>query len=170
MPPSKTAVTPRLLLPLLLLTAAAPPRPRIVAASGQWAALQQGLTCEAATAALRPALKDRPQARASIAFDAASGRRHGEFAARLSKTPRDGASVVLHIDDQAFLLVARGDMAWSRGPVQETAIIAALRMGGGMRVEARSPGGGRIVDRFVVAGAATAIDAAAACAATFVRR
>lgn len=66
--------------------------------------------------------------------------------------------------DTPFLLVARGAWAWSRGPAQEAAIIAALRIAPGMRIEARSPGGGRFVDRFDLNGAPTAIDAAAACA------
>ena len=77
---------------------------------------------------------------------------------------------MMYVGDMPFLLVARGDMAWSRGPAQDEAIIAALRIAGGMRVEARSPGGGRIVDRFDVSGAPLAIDAAAACAAALANR
>jgi hypothetical protein len=72
---------------------------------------------------------------------------------------------MLHVGNQPYLLLSRGDMAWSRGPKQEQAIIAAMRSNGGMRIEARSPGGGRIVDRYSLDGAALAIDAAAACAA-----
>ena len=105
-----------------------------------------------------------PPARASLAFDA-GGPRHGQFAARISRVPRAGAAVMLHVGDQPFLLMSQGDMAWSRGPKQEQAIIAAMRSSGGMRVEARSPGGGRIVDRYSLSGAPSAIDAAAACAA-----
>ena len=63
-----------------------------------------------------------------------------------------------------FLLVARGAIAWSRGPAQEAAIIAAMRSAGGMRIEGRSAGG-RFIDRYALDGAPTAIDAAAACAA-----
>lgn len=77
---------------------------------------------------------------------------------------------MLHIGETPFLLVARGDMAWSRGPAQDEAIIMAMRTAGGMRVEARSPGGGRIVDRFDLSGAPLAIDAAAACAAALANR
>ena len=84
--------------------------------------------------------------------------------------PRGGATVMLHIGDQPFLLMNQGDMAWSRGPGQEQAIIAAMRRSGGMRIEARRPGGRRIVDRYSLSGAPLAIDAAAACAAALVNR
>lgn len=146
-------------LPVLLAIS-----PAIVAADGQWAALSQGRTCEAATRTLGVVYKDRLPARASLSFDA-GGPRHGQFTARMSRIPRAGATVMLHVGDQLFLLISQDDMAWSRGPKQEAAIIAAMRTNNGMRVEARSPGGGRIVDRFSLAGAPLAIDAAAACAA-----
>ena len=149
----------------LLLFAA----PTVVAADGQWAALATGRTCEAAARSLGPVHKDRQPARASLSFDA-GGPRHGQFAARLSRVPRPGASVMLHVGDAPFLLMSRGDMAWSRGPAQEQSIIAAMRANGGMRVEARSPGGGRIVDRYSLEGAPLAIDAAAACAAGLANR
>jgi hypothetical protein len=156
---------------LLVLIGAAPAAaaPRIVAARGQWAALFEGRTCEAASRSLRPALKDRPQARASLSFDA-GGPRRGQFSVQLSRAPRPGASVMLTVGDAPFLLMVVGDRAWSRGPGQEAAIIEAMRKSGGMRVEARSPGGGRIVDRYSLDGAPLAIDAAAACAAALANR
>ncbi|WP_294122135.1 hypothetical protein [Sphingomonas sp.] len=143
--------------------------PSIVAADGQWATLSQGRTCEAAAKSVGATIKDRPPARASLAFDA-GGPRHGQLAVRLSRLPRPGATVMLTIGDQPFLLMSQGDMAWSRGPKQEQAIIAAIRSNSGMRVEARSPGGGRIVDRYSLDGAPLAIDAAAACSVTLVNR
>ena len=143
--------------------------PAIVAAEGQWATLSQERTCEAAARSLGPVYKNRPPARASMSFDA-GGPRHGQFAARLSRMPRPGASVMLHVGTTPFLLMNQGDMAWSRGPAQEQAIIAAMRASGGMRIDARSPGGGRIVDRYSLAGAPLAIDAAAACAAGLANR
>jgi hypothetical protein len=138
--------------------------PAVVGADGQWAALSQGRTCEAAARSLGVVHKGRPPARASLSFDR-GGPRRGQFAARLSRVPRAGATVMLHVGDQPFLLMSQGDMAWSRGPKQEQAIITAIRVSGGMRIEARSPGGGRIVDRYSLDGAPLAIDAAAACAA-----
>ena len=143
--------------------------PIIVAADGQWAALREGGTCEAAVRSIGVVHKNRLPARASLSFDA-GGPRRGQFAVRLSRMPRPGATVMLHVGDQPFLLMSQGDVAWSRGPKQEQAIIAAMRKSGGMRVEARSPGGGRIVDRYSLAGAPLAIDAAAACAAALANR
>lgn len=143
--------------------------PFIVAADGQWAALSQERTCEAASRSVGTVYKDRPPARASLSFDA-GGPRHGQFTARLSRVPRPGASVMLHVGDTPFLLMTQGDIAWSRGPAQEQAIIAAMRASGGMRIEARSPGGGRIIDRYSLDGAPLAIDAAAACAAALANR
>lgn len=137
--------------------------PAIIAADGQWAVLSQDRTCEAAARSLGPVPKGLP-ARASVSFDA-GGPRHGQFSARLSQVPRPGASVMLTIGDQPFLLMSQGDQVWSRGPRQEQAIIAAMRSAGAMKVEARSSGGGRIVDRYSLDGAPLAIDAAAACAA-----
>ena len=152
------------MIALMLVMASA-----IIAADGQWATLQQGRTCEAASRSLGVVYKERPPARASLSFDA-GGPRRGQFAARLSRVPRAGATVMLHVGDQPFLLVSQGDMAWSRGPRQEQAIIAAMRRNGGMRVDARSSGGGRIVDRYSLDGAPLAIDAAAACASTLANR
>ena len=146
---------------MLGLTAATEP-PGVVAAAGQWAALRTVGQCDAATLSLLPASKSRARGRASLTFDRRA--RHGQFAAALSK-PAAGGTAMLTIDDQPFLLVARGATAWSRGPAQEAAIIAALRRASRMRIEARTARGVRFIDRYALAGAPTAIDAAAACAA-----
>jgi hypothetical protein len=69
---------------------------------------------------------------------------------------------MLTIANQPFLLIARGNNAWSRGPLQEQAIIAALRGAGDMRVDARDLAGRRFVDPYSLDGAPTAVDAAAA--------
>ena len=151
-----------------LVAGAASSQPvRTVAAAGRWAALKGPAHCEAASLALRSANRTRAQGRASLSFDRA---RLGELAVRLSRPARPGASVILTIGDTPFLLVARGATAWSRGPAQETAIVAAMREAGGMRVEARSIGGARFIDRYLLDGAPTAIDAAAACATTLANR
>ncbi len=72
---------------------------------------------------------------------------------------------MLRIDSQPFLLVSRANDAWSDGPLQEQAIMAALRSANGMSVESRDASGGRFVDPYSVDGAPTAIDAAAAACA-----
>jgi hypothetical protein len=46
--------------------------------------------------------------------------------------------------------------------LQEQAIISAARNGGAMRIEARDQGGNRFVDPYLLDGAPTAIDSAAA--------
>lgn len=153
----------------MFLSAPLAAAPVIVAADGHWASLREGPTCEAAAQSLGQIYKDRPPARVSLSFDA-GGPRHGQFAARLSRVPRPGATVMLHVGSQPFLLMSQADMAWSRGPKQERAIIAAMRKSGGLRVEARRQGGGRIADRYSLDGAPLAIDAAAACAAALANR
>jgi len=145
-----------------LLLIAGPAGAQVLAAGGSWAALQRpGGTCEAIARSELLAPKGEEQARVAIAFDR-SGRRHGQLHARLSRPARGGAHAMLTIGTDQFLLVTRGSDAWSRGPAQEQAIIDAVRGGGRMRVEARDAGGARFVDPYVLDGAPTAIDAAAA--------
>ena len=133
----------------------------VLYANGAWAAIDRGVVCEAATRSLRLAEKGKVQALAGFSFTP-DRRRWGEFYSRLSRVSRSGSSAILKIGDQPFLLVVRGDWAWSRGPLQEQAIIAAARNGGAMRIEARDQGGNRFVDPYLLDGAPTAIDSAAA--------
>lgn len=133
----------------------------VIHASGHWAALDRGIACEAATRSLRIAGEGRAQARAGFAFDVA-GPRNGQFYARLSREVRPGSSVMLTVGARPFMLVGRGGWAWSRSPAQDSAIIAAARAAGGMRIQARDRSGRRFTDRYLLDGAATAIDAAAA--------
>ena len=154
---------PHLFLIFLTLVGAAP-APRIVASAGRWAALAGARQCDAASLSVLPASTSRAQGRASLAFD--GRRRLGQFSAVLSKPIAPGAGAMLTIDDEPFLLVARGSLAWSRGPGQEAAIIAGLRRATRMRIEGRTPRGTRFIDRYDLSGAPTAIDAAAACVAS----
>jgi hypothetical protein len=133
----------------------------IVFAGGGWAAIDRGGTCEAMSRSVRIAAKGKVQAIVSLAFSA-DRRSWGELRARLSRVPRPGSSVMLNVGGRPFLLVDRGNWAWSRGPLQERAIMDAMRSGSGMRIEARDQGGRRFSDPYVLAGAPTAIDAAAA--------
>lgn len=149
------------LLALLGLAGSADARDSIISANGAWAAIDRGSACEALARSVRVAARGKVQGVVGIAFSP-DHRRWGEFHARLRRLPRVGASVMLRIDNQPFLLVARGDMAWSDGPQQEQAIIAALRDAARMTVESRDQAGRRFVDYYATAGAPTAIDAAAA--------
>lgn len=69
-------------------------------------------------------------------------------------------NVRLSVGDKRFDLVAKGRNAWGADARQDAAILAALRSAGRMSVSARSAKGGTFTDRYVLAGAATAIDAA----------
>jgi hypothetical protein len=153
----------RLALPLLLFLAS-PATARIVQADGQWAAIEANGKCRAMARSLRDAGKDQPQAYAAILFEPAKGM-SGTVSVRLSRPARPGGSVILTIGDRPFLLKGQGRFAWSRGAAQEAAIIAAMRSTTGMRIEARDGSGRRSVDRYLLAGAPTAIDAAAAACA-----
>jgi hypothetical protein len=159
----------RWLIALPLLLAAPAAAQQIVFAGGHWAAIDRGATCEAGSRALRIATRAKIQGRAGFAFDAA-GPRRGQFFALLSRASRPGSTVVLAVGAQPFLLASNGQWAWSSGPAQEQAIIAAVRGAGGMTLRSRDLGGSRFTDRYMLDGAATAIDAAAArCAGKRVR-
>jgi hypothetical protein len=136
-------------------------RGSVVYAGGAWAAIDRGGLCEALAHSARIAERGKVQAVASFSFTP-DHKRWGEFHARLSRPVRVGSSVILSVGDQPFLLVARGGDAWSRGPLQEQALITAIRGADGMRIEARDPGGRRFSDPYSLDGAPTAIDAAAA--------
>lgn len=141
---------------------------RIVFAGGNWAAIDFGARCEARSKALWPKPKSKPFA--GFAFDRAGGLQ-GKFYVHLSRPARSGATVIATIGTEPFLLAGAGEWAWSRNPQQQGAILNAARYGTGMRVEARDQSGGRMVDRYALGGAATAIDAAAAaCAGKIARR
>jgi len=143
--------------------ASANARGTVLYAGGAWAAIDRGATCEALSRSQKVMPRGKIQPLAGFTFTA-DHHRWGEFHARLSEIPRGDGSVMLTIGDQPFLLVTRGGWAWSRGPLQEQAIIAAVRSASGMRVEARDLGGQRFSDPYALDGAPTAIDAAAACA------
>ena len=149
------------LLVLAAVTLGGAGRGNVVFAGGSWAAIDRGGACEALSRSARIAEKGKVQAVAGFSFTA-DRKRWGEFHARLSRQARPGSSVMLKVGEAPFLLVARGSDAWSRGPLQEQAIIAAVRGASGMRVEARDLGGARFSDPYALDGAPTAIDAAAA--------
>jgi hypothetical protein len=159
----------RFFLAILLLIAAPVSAQQLLFAGGQWMALDRGSSCEAASRSLRIARKRSVQARSGFVFDVA-GPRRGQFFAQLSRFPRAGSTVILTVGDQPFMLVSGGAWAWSRDGAQESAIIGAVRSSGGMRIDSRDRAGNRFVDRYLLNGAPTAIDAAAARCASKVQR
>ena len=143
------------------MATAAAARGNVVFAGGAWSTIDRGNVCEALSRSQKIAPKDKVQAVAGVSF-APDRRRSGEFHVRLSRMPRSDASVMLQVGDQPFLLVTREGWAWSRGPLQAQAIIAAMRDATSMRVESRDAAGVRFADPYLLDGAPTAIDAAAA--------
>ena len=154
-------------LALAAFAATAAP-PRTVAARGSWAAFDRTSQCEAVTRALLPEDVRKPATVLAIVYDR-GGRSDGQLSVLFRRPLREGSSVILTIGAQPFDLVARGQAAWSRGPAQEAAIVAAIRASGGARVTSRDQGGRRMTDRFLLDGAPTAIDAAAAACSAPVR-
>lgn len=137
---------------------------RITYAQGSWATFDRDSECVAVSRAQRVTADRAAQASVEIGFDRA-GARTGQLAVRLGHTPRRGSDVLLTIGDRPFQLIARDALAWSKGALQETAILGAMRTAEVMRVEGRSAAGGRFVDVYLLDGAPGAIDAAAAACA-----
>ncbi|QLC23508.1 hypothetical protein HFP51_10545 [Parasphingopyxis sp. CP4] len=87
--------------------------------------------------------------------------RRGQVHFRLRRAMRDDSTPILTIGPRRFELVGSGPDAWAATSQDDAAIVAAMRNGLSMRIEARSRGAGRIVDNYDLSGAASAIDAAA---------
>ena len=87
--------------------------------------------------------------------------RRGQVHFRLRRAMREDSTPVLRIGPRRFELVGSGPDAWAATSQDDAAIVAAMRNGLSMRIEARSRGAGRIVDNYDLSGAASAIDAAA---------
>lgn len=155
-----------LVLTIVLLTGigaiapAAAAAGRVVAATGQWAAIDRGDQCDATSRSLR-VVREGVQARAGFAFDP-TGPRSGQFYTQLRRPVREGSTVILKVDGRPFLLAARQGWAWSRDSAQDRAIMAAVRSARWLRIEARDGGGRRFTEHYSAEGAPTAIDAAAA--------
>lgn len=150
-----------LIFALVIVASPAEARGSIVYARGAWAAIDRGDICEALSRSQKIVPRDKVQPVAGVSFTL-DPRHWGEFHVRLSRVPRGDSTVMLQIGDQPFLLVTRAGWAWSRGPQQAQAIIAALRNGTSMRIDSRDAAGARFSDPYLLDGAPTAIDAAAA--------
>ena len=86
---------------------------------------------------------------------------------RLSRERDRSAGVMLSVGERRFALVADGHNAFAPDAASDRALVAALRSGRSMSVEAVGTGGRPFADVYALAGAATAIDAATlACAGT----
>jgi hypothetical protein len=80
---------------------------------------------------------------------------------RLSRRVAATAPIVLTIGERRFRLVGGGGDAWSASNADNAAIIAAMRSAERMRVSARDAQRRPFSDAWMLAGAASAMDAAA---------
>jgi len=79
---------------------------------------------------------------------------------RLSRARDRSAGVTLTVGERRFALVANGLDAWASDAPSDRAIVAALRSGRSMSIEAVGAGGRPFADVYALSGAATAVDAA----------
>ena len=133
---------------------------------GRWGAFRDDSPrhCVAISTPVETVRGARNQAFVAIVTWPGTGGR-GQLHVRLSR-PRDvRVAVTLGIGDRRFQLRAGTDDAWAPDPAADRAIVAAIRSGRSVSVESLAAGDGAFADIYSLAGAPTAVDAAAiACA------
>lgn len=149
----------RALVPALLLVAAPAAARETLGVYRGWAAFRDPDRCYAIAAPLVAGGTGRWRPFASVGSWPARGLR-GSLHVRLSRERDRSAGVTLSVGERRFRLVANGVDAWAADPATDRAIIAALRSGRSMSVEAVGVGGRPFADTYALSGAATAIDAA----------
>lgn len=101
---------------------------------------------------------NRPQSFASVGTWPRRGLRN-QVHLRLSRVVGDKGAT-LRIGDRRFVLPSLGRDAWAQDSRMDAAIVAALRSATRMSITGRDTNGRRFTDRYDLAGAATAVDAA----------
>lgn len=149
----------RTLLIALLLAAPAAARETVGAWRG-WAAFRDPDRCYAIAAPVMAGGQSRWRAFASVGTWPARHLR-ASLHVRLSRERDRSAPVTLSVGERRFRLVANGVDAWAADAPSDRAVVSALRVGRSMSVEAVGIGGRPFADTYALAGAATAIDAAA---------
>jgi hypothetical protein len=146
---------------LMILAIAAPLAARdTIGVYKQWGAFRDTDPSHCYAIARPIAAGGRPGGFASVATWPARGLRTS-VSIRLSQ-PRDlSAGVTLTIGERRFDLVANDRDAFTADLASDRALVSAMRSGRSMSVEAVAPGGRPFADTYALAGAATAIDAAA---------
>jgi hypothetical protein len=130
---------------------------------GEWGAFRDSAVprCYAIAEAQAP---PRGQARDQVAYASVGTwprqQVRGQVHVRLSRQLAGGSAVTLSIGGQSFALAGGGGDAWARDRAMDAGIVAAMRSAGSMSVSARDSAGRRFTDRYGLAGAATAMDAA----------
>lgn len=144
---------------LLLLLAAAPGREAIGVYKG-WGAFRDQAPPRCFAIAQPVAAGGRSTGFASVATWPGRGLR-SSLHVRLSRARDRSAGVTLSVGERRFALVGNTLDAWAADAPSDRAIVAALRSGRSMSIEAVGAGGRPFADTYALAGAATAIDAAA---------
>lgn len=145
----------------LALAAAAPALAReTIGAWRGWAAFRDAERCYAIAAPVVAGGRGERRPFAAVGTWPDRGLR-ASLHVRLSRERDRSAGVTLSIGERRFRLVARGADAWAADAPSDRAIVAAMRSGRAMSVEAVGEGGRPFADTYALAGAATAIDAAA---------
>ena len=85
----------------------------------------------------------------------------GQVHFRLSRRLAPDAKIVLDLGDQRFELAGGGNDAWAQDRRMDAAIVAGMRSAPYMTVNSKSAEGRGFSDSYKLAGAATAMDAAA---------
>lgn len=148
---------------LALMLAAAP---QAIGIYEGWGAFRDDARCYAIAKPVSGSAAARKGAYASVGTWPKRAVRN-QFGARLSRVPGPSARLTLSIDERRFELVVRGERAWAPDPATDAAIVGAMRSGRSMSIEGVSGNGRPFADVYVLAGAASAIDAAAlACRPT----
>jgi hypothetical protein len=130
---------------------------------GDWGAFRDSAVprCYAIAEAQAP---PRGQARDQVAYASVGTwprqQVRGQVHVRLSRQLASGSAVTLSVGGQSFALAGGGGDAWARDRAMDAGIVAAMRSAGSMSVSARDSAGRRFTDRYGLAGAATAMDAA----------
>ena len=156
----------RLVPALLLLTLAAPLAAKdSLGVFGEWGAFRDPAVprCYAIAAAEPRAGSGADRAEhapfASVGTWPERGVR-GQVHVRLSRNAASRSAVSLRLGGQSFALTGSGPDAWAQDRRMDAAIVAAMRSAATMTVSARDRNGRRFTDRYSLAGAATALDAA----------
>lgn len=154
------------LLALLILAIAVPASARdTIGIYKGWGAFRDA-SPDRCYAIARPVMAGGAVARSRCWQNPPIGRLRASLHIRLGRERDRSAGVTLTIGERRFLLVANGLDAWATDAPSDRAIVAALRSGRSMSVEAVGVGGRPFADVYALPGAATAIDAAVlACAA-----
>lgn len=85
----------------------------------------------------------------------------GQVHFRLSRGTAKGSVVTLQVGQRSFRLSGGGSDAWAKNRTMDAAIVAAMRSASTMIIRATDKRGRRFSNTYSLAGAATAIDAAA---------